>query len=213
MDEDKLIASLKADLLPVQPLGSASRIGLLWLLASVAYVLALGAGLGPFRPGFVGELLGAPRFSIEMILGSAALVCFLVVALLESIPGRAVGGLRRVGWLLLLAWLAQFVIGFVAPALEPSMLGKRDHCAWEAYLYSVPPLAWLIYLQRRRYVLEPVRAVLHSALAAGLIPALMMQVACMYEPGHILIFHVLPIGILATFAAGLTWMLSQRADS
>ena len=80
-------------------------------------------------------------------------------------------------------------------------------------LYSVPPLVWLIYLQRQRYVLEPVRAVGHAALAAGLLPALMMQIACMYEPSHILSFHVLPVVILAAFAIGLTWLLTRRAGS
>lgn len=212
MNEDQLIESLKADLAPARPVGSVGGIGLLWLLLCVAYVLALGAALGPFRPGFAADL-GVSRFTLEMVLGLAALGCFLAVALLESIPGREARPLRRAGWLLLAAWLAQFVIGFAAPALEPSMLGKRDHCVWEAYLYSVPPLVWLIYLQRRRYVLEPVRAVFHSALAAGLIPALMMQIACMYESGHTLAFHVLPIGILATFAVGLTWVLTRRAGS
>lgn len=213
MDEDELIATLRADLSPAPALGSVRGIGLLWLLVSVIYVFVLSAVLGPFRPGFVAELFSVSRFSLEMVLGLAALCCFIGVALLESVPGRQVARLRKFGWLLFGIWLVQFVVGFVAPALEPSMLGKRDHCALEAYLYSVPPLVWLIYLQRRRYVLNPTRAVLHSALAAGLVPALMMQIACMYEPGHILVYHVLPIGILATFAVGLTWILSRRGGS
>lgn len=213
MNEDRFIDSLKADLTPVRPVGTVASIGVCWLVASIVYVLALGAALGPFRPGFADQFLSAPRFSLEMLLGIAALGSFLVVALLESIPGREAGSLRKVSWILLMAWLAQFVIGFAAPALEPSMLGKRDHCVWEAYLYSVPPLGWLLYLQHKRYVLEPVRAVLHAALAAGLMPALMMQIACMYEPGHILSFHVLPIGLLAGLTTGLTWLLTRRADS
>ena len=210
MDENTLIESLKADLTPVRPAGVISGVGLVWLLLSIVYVLALGAALGPFRPGFADQLANAPRFSLEMILGLAALGSFLLVALLESVPGRNARRLRGIGWLLLAAWLAQFLIGFVAPALEPSMHGKRDHCVWEAYLYSVPPLLGLLYLQRRRYVLEPVRAVLHAALAAGLLPALMMQIACMYEPGHILAFHVLPIGVLVIVSTALTGAFARR---
>ena len=213
MNEDRLIESLKADLTPVRPRGTIMGVGMLWLLVSIAYVLALGAALGPFRPEFAGQLLQVPRFLLEMVLGLAALCCFVLVALLESVPGRAARGLRSAGWLLLGAWLAQFLIGFVAPALEPSMLGKRDHCVWEAYLYSVPPLLWLLYLQRRRYMLEPARAVLHAALAAGLLPALMMQIACMYEPGHILVFHVLPMAILAAAAVAVAQFVTRRADS
>ena len=213
MDEDKLIESLKADLTPVRTPGSIGSVGLLWLLIGLAYVLTLAAALGPFRPGFADQLLSVPRFALEMLLGALALGCFLGAALLESIPGRDAGRWQNAGWLLLVAWLAQFLIGFAAPALEPSMLGKREHCVWEAYLYSVPLLVSLAYLQRRRYVLEPVRAMLHTALAAGLMPALMMQIACMYEPGHGLAFHVLPIGLLAGAAVVLTWLFTRRADS
>jgi hypothetical protein len=213
VNEDRLIESLKADLSPVRPAGAVAGVAVLWFLASVAYVLGLGVLLGPFRPGFGAELLEAPRFSLEMILGLAALGCFLVLSLREAVPGLPVAGLRGAAWTLLAVWLGQFLLGFAAPALEPSMLGKRDHCVWEAYLYSVPPLVWLIYLQRQRYVLEPVRAVGHAALAAGLLPALMMQIACMYEPSHILSFHVLPVVILAAFAIGLTWLLTRRAGS
>ena len=211
--ESRLIESLKADLAPVQPVGSVGSVALLWLLVSVAYVLALGSLLGPFRPGFASQLVEVPRFSFEMVLGLAALACFLAVSLREAVPGLPVNGLRRAGWLLLIVWLGQFLLGFAAPTFEPSMLGKRDHCVWEAYLYSVPPLAWLIYLQRRRYVLEPVRAVFHAALAAGLLPALMMQIACMHAPAHILGFHVLPVGVLAAVAVGLTWWTTRQAGS
>ncbi len=213
MDEDRLIESLKADLTPVRPAGSVMTVGLVWLLLSIVYVFSLGATLGPFRPGFAQQLVTVPHFTLEMVLGLAALVTFSLVALLESVPGREAPGLRKAGWLLLAAWIAQFLIGFAAPALEPSMLGKRDHCVWEAYLYSVPPLLGMLYLQRRRFVLDPVRAVLHAALAAGLLPALMMQVACMHDPAHILAFHVLPMGVLAVVAVALTVWLTRRAGS
>ena len=211
MNDDELIHSLKNDLLPVRRPWPPGRVALFWLLASGAYALVLAALLGPFRPGFEAQLLTAPRFALEMLTGLGALVCFLVTALAESIPGAASRWIRFAGWALFAGWLGQFVIGFVSPALEPSMLGKRDLCVWEAYLYSVPPLLVLVRLQWRRFVLEPRSAVLHASLAAGILPALVMQIACMYEPVHALSFHVLPIALLAIAAVLVADLLVRRS--
>ena len=54
---------------------------------------------------------------------------------------------------------------------------------------------------------------MQRALAAGLLPALMMQIACMHEPGHILAFHLVPIGVLAAVAVALTLFATRRAGS
>ena len=208
--EQQLIDTLKADLKPVRAPASLLSVLPGWLLLSFVYVGILGVLMGPFRAGFLEQLISVPRFSIEMLMGIAATVCFAVVALAESIPGFDVRQIRRAAWILTAGWLSQFLIGFGFPVLEPSMLGKRAHCMWEAYLYSVPPLLGMIWLQRRRFVLQPVRAVGYAAIAGGMIPALMMQIACMYEPHHILQAHVLPVAIVAVVAAGLTWLLLRR---
>ena len=77
------------------------------------------------------------------------------------------------------------------------MLGKREHCAAEAYLYSLPPALLMFWMQRQRFPLNPLRAAIYGAIAAAMLPALAMQVACMYEPTHILQNHVFPILVLA----------------
>lgn len=210
MNDDDLIRSLQAELTEVKVPAAPGRVALLWLVLSVTYVLFLGVSIAPFRLGFDDQLLES-RFLLEMLMGVGAAACFLRTALAESVPGIDVRWSRRVGWLLLLGWFSQFLIGLEWPTFEASMLGKREHCAWEAYLYSVPPLLVLVGLQRRRFVLEPVRAVFHAAIAAGLLPALMMQLACMYEPAHILKFHVLPVAILAGVSVVVTWSFARRA--
>ena len=211
MNNDELIQSLKEGLTAVGTPLPIGRVAVLWLLLSSAYVLTLGAALGPFRAGFADQLVGSARFALEMLMGFGAAACFLHAALAESVPGTDSRWSRWSGWALSIGWLSQFLVGFEFPAIDPSMHGKRELCAWEAYLYSVPPLLALVWLQRKRFMLEPVRAIFHGALAAGLIPALMMQIACMYEPGHILKFHVLPVGILATAALVLTALITRRA--
>ena len=174
---DPLIDELSRDLRAVKAPLPPTVVALLWLVASVTYVAALMVALGPFRPGFVDQLAAVPRFAIEMLMGFAALVCFVIVAFREAVPGYDSRLVTRVGWLLSVGWLSQFVAGFEFPVLEPSMLGKRHYCAYEAYLYSVPPALYAIWLQRRRFALQPVRASVFAAIAAGMIPALLMQVA------------------------------------
>jgi hypothetical protein len=47
------------------------------------------------------------------------------------------------------------------------------------------------------------------SLAAGMLPALYMQLACMYEPSHILAFHIFPglLMVLAGAAIAALWRL------
>jgi len=39
--------------------------------------------------------------------------------------------------------------------------------------------------------------------AAGAIPGLVMQFACMYEPTHILAYHLAPVGLLTLLGAAI----------
>ena len=49
------------------------------------------------------------------------------------------------------------------------------------------------------------------ALAAGMIPALFMQVACMYDPSHILLLHILPgLSMVLGAAALASWWRLPR---
>jgi hypothetical protein len=132
-----------------------------------------------------------------MLFGGAALVFWAIAALSDSIPGLYRRWPIRLSWFFFIIWLLHFVGGYVSPSLEPSMLGKREHCAAEAYLYSLPPALLMFWMQRQRFPLNPLRAAIYGAIAAAMLPALAMQVACMYEPTHILQNHVFPILVLA----------------
>jgi hypothetical protein len=205
---DDLIAKLSNDLDPVRRPWPPGATAAAWLLVSACYVLVVMAALGPFRSGFAEQLTSTPRFALEMALGVAAAVCFVGAAFRASVPGYDTRGMTRLAWVLTAGWLGHFALGFDYPVLEPSMEGKRDHCVYEAYLYSVPTVLAAIWLQRRRYPLKPLQAALHAALAAALIPAIAMQIACMYEPGHILAFHVLPVGVLAGCVV-IAWLVMR----
>ena len=98
------------------------------------------------------------------------------------------------------------------PALEPSMLGKREHCVVETFLFALPPACLALLLSRRFFPLRPVYSAFLFCLAAAMLPALYMQLACMYVPAHILQMHILP-GLLVTMAGTLCawgWFRMRR---
>ncbi len=198
MNTKDLINSLSNDLSPVPRIWPFWNVLAVWLISSIFYVGVMILLFGPLRPGVEAQLAFPSRFSFEMLFGVAAMFCWATAAFADSVPGLYPRWPIRLGWMFLGIWLLHFIVGIVSPSLEPSMLGKREHCASEAYIYSLPPTLLMIWLQQRRYPLIPLRAAVYAAVAAATIPALAMQVACMYEPTHILANHVLPILILAT---------------
>ena len=68
-----------------------------------------------------------------------------------------------------------------------------------------------LILVRRFYPLKPMRTAMSIGLAAGMLPALYMQIACMYEPSHILSYHILPgmIMVVVSMAIAAIWQLRR----
>jgi hypothetical protein len=204
---DDLIEQLSTDLEPVRPAPAADLISVAWLLVSAVYVVLLTHLWGPIRPNALHQLATEPRFFAETALGVVAIVLVALAAFRAAVPGALSSGLRRLAFALLVLWLASYVVGLYSPALEPSMLGKRPHCLWETLVYALPPALVGIYLVRRFYPLTPVRTAALVGLVSGMIPALYMQLACMYAPSHILLFHILPGSLMALAAAAVAWRL------
>lgn len=209
MTTDRLISELGSQLTPSPSRRPIWQITLLWLTLSAAYVATTMLVLGPFRPGSLLQLADHPRFALENAFGAAAIVFWALSAFFGSVPGMATRWYKILGLTFLGLWVANFVFGYVSPALEPSMFGKRGHCALEAYLYSVPPTLAAIWIQARRYALEPVRSAVHAALAAGMIPAVLMQLACMYAPTHILQHHALPVAVVAVATGAIVYGIGR----
>ncbi len=212
MNTNDLIDKLSSDLKPVGRPPALWPQFLAWLVFSVAGVAAISLLLGPWRPGVADQLLGTPRFTLEVLTGVLALTCLSLSALLDSVPGRASRRLRRTGWVLFGVWVGYFLVGLAQPVFEPSMAGKREHCTLEAYLMSALPVLALVWLQNRRYPLDRIRAVAHAAAAGAMIPALLMQFACMYDARHILEFHVAPIAVVMAVAMGAAWLWTRRGN-
>ena len=209
---ERLIDALAADLKPTARQPGLDRLALTWVACSLVYVALITGMLGPFRPGFSEQLLGYPRFALDMLLGVAAIGVTGVLLFRSAVPGAVAQSLRWLALSMVGAWLAMQLFGLVSPALEPGMLGKRPHCMFETLLIALPPMGVALVLQRRMYPLSPARSAMAAGLCAGLMPAWIMQIACMYDPQHILSFHILPGLAVAVIGLLVGWMLPRRGS-
>ena len=208
---EQLIDKLSRDLTPVAPVRNVNLTGLAWLVASAVFVMAVTQAVDPVRPGVFGQFAENPRFLLETLLGVAAIAWIGLVAFRSAVPGELGRKFAVAGFALLALWLAQYVVGLVSPALQPSEWGKRPFCYLETMAYSVPPILAAVFIARRLFPLNYRRTAMLLALAAGMIPALFMQLACMYVPSHILLFHILPglAMVLAGAALAARWRLPR----
>jgi hypothetical protein len=126
------------------------------------------------------------------MLGVAAILWISLLAFRSTVPAALSKQFTVTGMVLLVLWLTQYVIGIFNPAIEPSTLGYRHHCYLETMVYALPVILAGLYYVRWYYPLRPLRTAMTIGLVAGMLPALYMQFACMYDPIHILAFHILP---------------------
>lgn len=196
-----LIKDLTTDLPPVRPRNSTFLPASLWFVVSWIYVIAMSLYLGPLREGALQSLIKSPQFAFESYIGLVAGGLFCLIAFQESIPGIRKRWMHWLSYATALSWIGCYIAGLSFPAIEPSMIGKRAHCVLEAYLYSGPPLIVGYILIYRRFPLDSIRAGMFLGISAGMLPALFMQIVCMYEPQHILTHHIAPISVIVVSGA------------
>ena len=207
---EKLIENLSRNLEPVAPVPNVNRLGLAWLVSSAVFVVVVSQLVDPVRPGVLTQLATEPRFLLETVLGVAAITWTCLLAFRSAVPGELTRRFALAGLALMALWLAQYVLGLVYPAMQPSALGKRKFCYLETMIYAVPLILAAVFLARRLYPLNYARTAMALALTAGMIPALFMQLACMYDPAHILPFHILPGLSMVLFGAALATLWRLR---
>jgi len=206
-NRQNLIDSLSNNLEEVNTPFSIDLIASLWLIASVTYIIIITQLFGPIRQNALEQLVTQPQFAIEIIAGALAITLMTFVAFRAAVPGALTRKLSLIGIGAILLWIAGYVVGLFSPVLEPSMFGKREHCFIETVAFSIAPMLGAFFLTRRYYPLKPFYTALSFSLVAGMMPALYMQIACMYSPEHTLRFHILPglemacVGILLGFGA------------
>jgi hypothetical protein len=197
------IARLVETLEPVRGRGRTGGLSAGWLLAGWLGASAAVVALGPLRPGLLDQITASPRFLLENLLGLACGAALAVVGFQLCIPGPS--RVARVGFAfaLLGLWAGAYALALLSPALPPSMLGKRPGCELQVLGLAAPLLVVALIAARRLAPLQPAWTGAILAAASGAIPALLMQFACMYEPSHILAYHLAPVGLLTLLGAAI----------
>ncbi|MCR9097124.1 MAG: DUF1109 domain-containing protein [bacterium] len=203
----EFVDALVADLRVVEPAPSLRTATAEWVgLGVLATSLALLA-LGAFRDGALADLQ-TPRVALEFLFGVATLVALARAGLEAGVPGsppllRLVAPAVALG----VVWLGVALGPIPLHGPDPSMVGKRAHCFLEGLAITLLPAAWGLRAIRRRSLGAGALGGALIGLAAGALPAVAMQLACMYDPEHALHFHFTPMlvggGIAALLGAWL----------
>lgn len=206
------IQELVDDLTPVTPIARVGRVTAQWVVGSSAFVVIAMLALGPLREGCLGELIAHPRFLTETLLMALVPIFASVTALECAVPGGTKARFFAGATLALVAgWCAAVTYSYlVEPSLPLSMAGKREYCFYETLVLSLVPIGLALAAIRRRFALDRLRAAVFAGLAGAAIPAVIMQIACMVTPSHVLTHHAFPVLLLALATAGLAGAVLPR---
>ena len=206
-----LIEELAEDLRPQPRPGQIGRALLAWWVGSWLFVISATLADQPLRGGVFDQLLASPRFLVESLLGLAAGAVAMGAALRLGIPAPGAPLARSAAaWVLTALWVAGYVYGLSNPSLEPSMLGKREGCYLQVLAFAALPMLVGLVAVRRLACFDGWAAGALIGAAAGAIPGLLMQAACMYVPEHILSHHIAPVAALAVVGAAIGSRVLRR---
>jgi len=196
-DKQAFIKKLGASHRRRRPLLPASRRALLWFALAFVVSAVLMHHVQVFRPGFAGQLIQHPFFLLEVASGLLIALLGAYLALARSVPGERISPSAGMAFgVLAVVFLLGLAAGFSHFAPETSPVGARHACWLEVLVYGGVCLLAFTILIRRGFVRFSWKTGMLYGLMAGLVPAALMQLACMYDPMHALIFHYLPAVIL-----------------
>lgn len=203
MQQNKFIQDLVEDLSPDRNWRPEWRALTWWLVALLANASVM-AWVQLYRPHFLTDLLTYPRFSLE-ILSAFILGSFLIYrSFIALIPGaNAPTWVNRIGVLSAFLFIATLVVSFKDASPPASTTGARAYCVEEVFIYGLVSVISLIYFIRKTNFKVSLDKFWIMGLAAGLIPATLMQMACMYGPMHSLLLHYGPILLVSLIALSL----------
>lgn len=200
---DQLLDQLVAELPATKPRFHVYPLLMVWIGVAWVFTVVMTLMQAPLRNGWADQLSSSPQFLLEMLVGFFAIVLVALVGFQKAVPGLS----RRVLWSATIAlavlWLGMLFAETILPPFEASMAGKRAHCYLEVVGYSIPLMLLGFFFAKKGFVLNWPITGLYIGLASGFVPALLMQIACMYNPTHALECHILPAVFVGLLGAGL----------
>jgi len=190
--KNEFIRELAAAHGPTRALWQPGTRAALWFAAVLVVTTAAMLLRQEFRPGFFGQLVDHPMLLAEVASALALTVLAAYAALVNAVPGaRMPRPAAAATWVAGALFAAGLVAEFTHLAPESSTLGARPHCWMEVFIYGAAGTWLLVVLARRGWVRFNW---LHGAGygIAAIVPSALMQLACMYEPVHNMVFHFLP---------------------
>ncbi len=206
-NKDDLINQLTQDLQPVKVQMLPWQRTLVWFPLLLAAVAGISWMLDDYRPGFLSQLTEHLRFQIEMATALVVSAVALYATFSGFVPGQYIS--KPVKWLFGIAvtlLIVSLIWSFFDATPPASREGLRPFCELEALAYGIIALIILLFINRKGLPEINAQKRFIYGFSVGLIPALIMQIACMYEPAHAVFFHYIP-GLIV---AGLGILLSPR---
>ncbi|MGI1678698.1 MAG: DUF1109 domain-containing protein [Cellvibrionaceae bacterium] len=182
----------------------------------IAWIFSIGMTLlqAPLRTSWAEQLATSPQFILEMGLGLAVVVLIALITFQKAVPALSRFSILIAAVVVTFLWLATLSVEIYFPPFSPSMEGKRALCDLEVVAYSIPLMVLGFVILKKGFVLNWTAAGFGVGLASGFIPALLMQLACMYNPSHALQCHILPAVLVGGIGAIVGFFMSKTsADS
>ncbi len=208
---EDFVEALVDELAPVRPAIGGMRALLGWTSLSWVFVSSLVLATGPLREGAIATLAVSPRYTIEFALAVLAGFAAIAAGLELGVPGHpSTIRLLLPSVALLLGWLALLGYGLLDPVIETGVLGTRAHCSVQTLAFALPPLALALYAVGRRALFARTATGILIGIGAGAIPAAWMQLACLYDPLHSLLHHLIPVALVGGLGGLASYRLLPR---
>lgn len=203
IERNEFIQTLASRPVPSRQWLPAKRLMVWYSMALVANIIVM-AWVQPFRPNFVEHLSSYYRFSLEIFSG-LALTGFFIYWLFNSlIPGhRGTRSFLILGSVLTITFVLTLALSFFSASPPASTLGARPYCVEEVFVYGLFGVLSFLLLMRNSEYTPTKPKILLFGLSAGFIPALLMQMSCLYDPVHGLLFHYGPLILLSLIGLSL----------
>ncbi len=161
---------------------------------------------GGIRSNAFEQLQSHPRFLLEF----SSLVLLAVFSLFFSAglatPNSLIESNSKVAKTILITLILSSILlmlySLIASALPTSMAGKRLYCSLEIIFYGLLTQAAIFYLiLQRRALFQKNWIAFAASLGSGLVPMIIMQIGCMYDPLHNLTYHLTPVILVGAIGA------------
>ncbi|MGH1471339.1 MAG: NrsF family protein [Cellvibrionaceae bacterium] len=199
ISREQLVEQLTADLPASKQRFNVYILLLGWVSLAWLFSISLTLFQAPLRPSWFEQLTTSPQFILEMSLGFSVIVLVALVTFQKAVPGLSRASLFWGTLVVTILWITTLLAEIYYPPFAPSMEGKRALCDLEVVAYSLPLMFFGFLVLKKGFVLNWTLVGFGIGLVSGFIPAVLMQLACMYDPSHALQCHILP----AVFVSGV----------